>query len=202
MLDENGEISINNEAGLATLNFLKSFYDAGIFDDTIVSESESIDKFANGEVAFVVADMNKGNSFTNNGVNWSYFFSLKGAAGYGARTATDSFAVAMKTKERGNDALAVKALTLITSGATMDRFHEKVFALPRFTKDSVYTNNPAYDELVSAHTDAVYVVSEFEGKASFEDALQANIQMMFMGDLTPEQVLEETMTYYKEQIKQ
>ena len=202
MLDENGEISIDNEAGLAALNFLKSFYDEGIFDDTIVSESESIDKFAAGELAFVVADMNKGNTFTNNGVNWEYFFSLKGAAGYGARTATDSFAVAAKSKERGTDALAVKALTLITSGATMDAFHEQVFALPRFTKDSVYTNNPAYDALVSAHTDAVYVVSEFEGKASFEDALQANIQMMFMGDLTPEEVLSETMSYYVDQIKQ
>ena len=202
MLDENGEISIDNEAGLAALNFLKSFYDEGIFDDTIVSESESIDKFAAGELAFVVADMNKGNTFTNNGVNWEYFFSLKGAAGYGARTATDSFAVAAKSKERGTDALAVKALTLITSGATMDAFHEQVFALPRFTKDSVYTNNPAYDALVSAHTDAVYVVSEFEGKASFEDALQANIQMMFMGDLTPQEVLDNTMTYYAEQIKQ
>ncbi len=202
MLDENGQISINNEAGLATLNFLKSFYDEGIFDDTIVSEGESIDKFGAGELAFVVADMNKGKTFTANGVNWEYFFSLKGAAGYGARTATDSFAVSMKAKERGNDALAVKALTLITSGKTMDAFHEQVFALPRFTKDSVYTNNPAYDELVSAHTDAVYVVSEFEGKASFEDNLQSNIQSMFMGDLTPEQVLEETMNYYLEQIKQ
>ena len=46
------------------------------------------------------------------------------------------------------------------------------------------------------------MVSEFEGKASFEKELQANIQMMFMGDLTPQQVLDNTMTYYAEQIKQ
>ena len=202
MLDENGEISINNEAGLKTLEFIKSFADEGIFDETIVSEGESIDKFAAGELAFVVADLNKGNSFTNNGVNWEYFFSLKGPAGYGARTATDSFAVSKKTLSRGNDALAAKALVYITSGEVMDAFHSKIFYLPPFTKDAVYSENEAYTTLVGAHTADVYVVSEFEGKASFEKELQANIQMMFMGDLTPQEVLDNTMTYYSEQIKQ
>ena len=202
MLDENGEIAINNEAGLKTLEFLKKFADEGIFDETIVSEGESIDKFANGELAFVVADLNKGASFTKNGTNWEYFFSLKGPAGYGARTATDSFAIAAKAKERGNDELAAKALTLITSGEVMDRFHSEVFYLPPFTKDATFVKDEALYALTSAHIDDIYVVSEFEGKASFEKELQANIQMMFMGDLTPQEVLDNTMTYYAEQIKQ
>ena len=69
MLDENGNIAINNEAGLKTLEFLKKFADEGIFDETIVSEGESIDKFAAGELAFVVADLNKGETFTKNEIN-------------------------------------------------------------------------------------------------------------------------------------
>ena len=150
----------------------------------------------------MVADLNKGKGFTENGVNWEYFFSLKGPAGYGARTATDSFGVAAKAKNRGNDELAVKALLLITSGAVMDRFHEEVFYLPPFTKDAVYTQNEAYTTLTAAHAADIYVVSEFEGKASFEKELQANIQMMFMGDLTPKEVLDTTMQYYQDQIKQ
>ena len=202
MLDENGEISINNEAGLSVLNFLKSFGDEGIFDETIVSESESIDKFGNGELAFVFADMNKGSNFTANGVEWGYFFSLKGPVGYGARTATDSFAIASKAKERGNEELAAKALTLITSGAVMDEFHSKIFYLPPFTKDATYIKDEALFALTSSHIDSIYVVAEFEGKASFEKELQANIQMMYMGDLTPQEVLDNTMQYYKDQIKQ
>ena len=202
MLDADGNIAINNEAGLKTLEFLKKFADEGIFDETIVSEGESIDKFANGELAFVVADLNKGASFTKNGVNWEYFFSLKGPAGYGARTATDSFAIAAKAKERGNDELAAKALALITSGAVMDKFHSEVFYLPPFTKDATFVKDEKLYALTSEHIDNVYVVSEFEGKASFEKELQANIQMMFMGDLTPQEVLDNTMQYYAEQIKQ
>ena len=202
MLDANGEIDINNDAGVKTLEFLKSFADEGIFDETIVSEGEAIDKFANGELAFVVADLNKGSSFSNNGVNWAYFFSLKGPVGYGARTATDSFAVASKAVERGTDELAVKALAYITSGAVMDDFHSTIFYLPPFTKDATYVKDEALYALTSAHADSIYVVSEFEGKASFEDALLANIQAMLLGELEPQEVIDETMTYYQEQIKQ
>ena len=108
MLNDQGEIDIDNEAGLKTVEFLKSLLDAGIFTEDIVTESESVDKFAAGEVAFIVADLNKGNSaFTPAGIDWEYVFSLKGPAGYGARTATDSFAVNKKTVARGNDELAV-----------------------------------------------------------------------------------------------
>ena len=202
MLDENGHISINNEAGLTTLEYLMRFLNEGIFDETIVSESEAIDKFSFGDVAFVFADMNKGANFSANGVEWNYFFSLKGPNGYGARTATDSFAIAAKAKERGNDELAAKALTLITSGAVMDEFHSKIFYLPPFTKDASYIKDETLYELTSRNIDSIFVVSEFEGKASFEKELQANVQMMYMGDLEPQEVLENTMQYYNDQIKQ
>ncbi len=199
ILDENGQVNINNEAGLKAVEFLKKLYDEGVFDENIVTETESVDKFANGEVAYIVADLNKGNtSFTD--VEWEYVFSLVGPAGYGARTATDSFAVNKKTLERGNAELAVKALMYITSGAVMDEFHSKIFYLPPFTKDSSFVKDEALNAVTSAHTDAIYVVDEFEAKKSFEDTLQANIQDMFQGNLTPEEVLAETMDYYLTQL--
>ncbi|MBR6029061.1 MAG: extracellular solute-binding protein [Clostridia bacterium] len=203
MLDENGQISINNEAGLKTVEFLKKLFDEGIFDEDIVTESESVDKFANGEVAYIVADLNKGNTtFTPAGVNWQYVFSLKGDAGFGARTATDSFAVNKKTLERGNDELAVKALVYITSGEVMDAFHSQIFYLPPYTKDASFVKDEALYALTSAHSDAIYVVEEFEAKKSFEDTLLANIQDMFQGNLTPQEVLDETMEYYNTQLKE
>ena len=203
MLNDQGEIDINNEAGLKTVEFLKSLLDAGIFTEDIVTESESVDKFAAGEVAFIVADLNKGNSaFTPAGIDWEYVFSLKGPAGYGARTATDSFAVNKKTVARGNDELAVKALMYITSGAVMDEFHSKIFYLPPFTKDSSFVKDEALYALTSAHSEDVYVVEEFSAKKSFEDTLLANIQEMFQGNLEPQEVLTETMDYYNTQLKE
>ena len=203
MLNDQGEIDINNEAGLKTVEFLKSLLDAGIFTEDIVTESESVDKFAAGEVAYIVADLNKGNSaFTPAGVEWEYVFSLKGPAGYGARTATDSFAVNKKTVARGNDELAVKALMYITSGAVMDEFHSKIFYLPPFTKDASFVKDEALYAITSAHSADVYVVEEFAAKKSFEDTLLANIQEMFQGNLEPQEVLTETMDYYNTQLKE
>lgn len=203
MLDENGQIAINNAAGLATLEFLNKLYTEGIFDESITAETAMQDKFGEGSLAFyAVGDTTGANNAKKNGLNFGYFFSLKGPAGYGTRTACDSFAVASKAKERGNAELAVKALKLVCSGPVMDAFHKDIYALPRFTKDSAYIPDAEMDAIYSAHTADMKIVQEFEGKPSFEKALQSNIQLMFMGDLTPQEVLDETMSYYADQIKQ
>ena len=203
MLDENGEIAINNEAGLAAVEFINSLYTEGIFDESITAETAAQDKFAEGSLAFyAVGDSTGINNATKAGINFGYMLSLQGPAGYGTRTACDSFAVSAKTLERGNVELAVEALKLVCSGKVMDAFHQSIYALPRFTKDSEYIHNADLDALYSEHLDALKIVREFEGKPSFEKALQSNIQLMFMGDLTPQEVLDETMSYYEDQIKQ
>ncbi len=201
--DENGEVAINNEAGLKTLEFINSLYEKGIFDETIVSETGMQDRFTENTLAFMaVGDSTGINSAKKNGINFGYFFSLKGPGGYGSRTATDSFAVAKKAEERGNSELAVKALKLIVSGKVMDQFHEQLYSLPRFTKDSEYVKDEELDAMYAEYNDAMKIVSEFEGKPSFEKELQANIQLMFMGELSPQEVLDETYEYYEDNIKQ
>ena len=203
VLNADGVVDINNEAGLATVNFIKQLYDEGIFDDSITAESTAADKFNAGELAFYAVGDNSGiNSATKNGINFGYMFSLKGSAGYGTRMAGDAFAVASKSVERGNEDLAVKALVYITSAEVMDDWHERVYAFPSVTKDAKRVYNPDLDALYTEYLSGMKIVPDFEGKPSFEKAVQSNIQLMFMGDLTPEQVLEETMTYYADQIQQ
>ena len=46
----------------------------------------------------------------------------------------------------------------------------------------------------------MYSVPSYEGSASFADYFQAQVQGMLMGQLTPEQVISESMTYYNEQL--
>ena len=90
----------------------------------------------------------------------------------------------------------------ITSGAVMDEFHSKIFYLPPFTKDAAFVKDEALYALTSAHSEDIHVVEEFSAKKSFEDTLQANIQDMFQGNLTPQEVLDETMDYYNTQLKE
>ena len=203
MLDENGEIDINNEAGLKTLEFIKSLYDEGIFDESITAETAAQDKFGEGTLAFYCGGDSTGmNSAAQNGIDYGYILSLKGPGGLGTRSACDSYGVSAKTVERGTDKLAVEALKLIVSGKVEDAFHQYIYYLPRFTKDAQYVKDPELDKLYTDYAYALKIVAEFEGKPSFEKELQSNVQLMFMGDLTPQQVLDETMSYYQDQIKQ
>ncbi len=203
VLDEKAEISINNAAGLQAVEFIKKLYDEGIFDESITAETGAQDRFGEGALAFYAAGDTTGiNSATKAGVNFGYQFSLKGSVGYGTRAAGDAFAVASKSIERGNAELAVKALMHITSAEVMDQWHEKVYAFPSVTKDAKRVYNPELDAVYTQYAEGMKIVSDFEGKPSFEKALQSNIQLMFMGDLTPQEVLDETMSYYADQIKQ
>lgn len=203
MLNENKEVDINNEAGLATVEFINKLYTEGIFDESITAETAMMDRFGEGNLAFVaVGDSTGFNAAKKNNINYGYILSLKGAAGYGTRTACDSFAVSKMSKTRGTDKLAVEALKLVCSGKVMDQFHQDIYSLPRFTKDAEYVADADLDKLYTENASALKIVEEFEGKPSFEKALQSNIQMMFMGDLTPQQVIDETMSYYADQIKQ
>jgi len=74
VVDENGEVAINNEAGLKTLEFLYSFYEKGIFDDTITSETAMQDRFTENVLAFMaVGDSTGINSAKKNNINFGYF---------------------------------------------------------------------------------------------------------------------------------
>lgn len=203
ILNENGEVDFNTEAALQTVQFLKDLYDAGIFDESITAETDMAGKFNAGEVAFYcVGDTSGINSATKNGINYGLKIGLKGPAGIATRGTGDSYAVAAKAVERGNEELAVKALLLMNSAEVQDDFHNKVYAFPNATRDAKRVYNEQLDALYLQYSDGIRNIPDFEGKASFENQVQANIQLMFMGDLTPEEVLTETMDYYENQIKQ
>ena len=199
VLNAEGEVDINNEAGLATLEFLHKLYEVGIFDDTITAMDDPTARFTEKTSAMVLNGTGKNTSLTKAEINWDFVLSLSGSAGQATRIAVDSLAVSSKSQ---HPELAAKAAAYMTSGAVMDDFHKNIYAMPKITKDSEFVDNERFEALYSDMADKLYITTEFEGKASFEAALQQNIQLMYMGDLSPQQVLEETMSYYNDQIKQ
>lgn len=198
-VDAEGNVSINNEAGLATLEFLNKFMEVGIFDETITATDDPTARFTEGLNAMVINGTGKSPSLTKAGINWDFVLSLTGSAGEATRIAVDSLAVSAKSQY---PELAAKAAVYMTSGPVMDDFHQNIYAMPRITNDSEFVDDERFEALYSDMADKLHVTTEFEGKASFETVLQQNIQLMYMGELTPQQVLDETMEYYMDQIKQ
>ena len=82
----------------------------------------------------------------------------------------------------------------------MDDYHTEIYGMPSLTTDATYTEPEPFQSMYENDSDKMFVVPSFEGSASFMDQFQLNVQGMLMGELTPEQVIEQTMTYYNEQI--
>lgn len=199
VLTETGELNMDSEATLEALNFIKKLRDADILDESAVSMDDPGGKFVNGEAAIVIVGTGTSGSFTEAGINWECIFALEGPAGAATNFSVDSLAV---SKFCENPELAAKLIKYITSAACMDDFHNEIYGMPSLTTDATYTEPEPFQSMYVDHADDMFAVPSFEGSASFMDTFQQNVQGMLMGQLTPEQVISETMTYYNEQIKQ
>ena len=199
VLTETGELNMDSEATLEALNFIKKLRDADILDESAVSMDDPGGKFVNGEAAIVIVGTGTSGSFTEAGINWECIFALEGPAGAATNFSVDSMAI---SKFCENPELAAKLIKYITSAACMDDFHNEIYGMPSLTTDATYTEPEPFQSMYVDHADDMFAVPSFEGSASFMDTFQQNVQGMLMGQLTPEQVISETMTYYNEQIKQ
>lgn len=199
VLTETGELNMDSEATLEALNFIKKLRDADILDESAVSMDDPGGKFVNGEAAIVIVGTGTSGSFTEAGINWECIFALEGPAGAATNFSVDSLAI---SKFCENHELAAKLIKYITSAACMDDFHNEIYGMPSLTTDATYTEPEPFQSMYVDHADDMFAVPSFEGSASFMDTFQQNVQGMLMGQLTPEQVISETMTYYNEQIKQ
>ncbi len=199
VLDADGKPSINNEGGLQTVEFLRKLMDVGIFDETITAAENPRDAFRAGEVAMYVGDTGSAKKTTEAGINWEANPALKGPNGDRATwIAADSLAVASNSK---NKELAVAALKYMLSAKVMDAFHEQMYAMCPITKDAKFFDDERFQSMYLDEPELFHNWPAFENSDAFWDYLQKNMQSMYMGELTPQQVLDETMQQYEDFIR-
>ena len=195
-LDAEGKPSINNAGGLKTVEFLKSLMDKGIFDETITATENPKDLFQEGKVAMYVGDTGSAKKNTEAGINWSVIPALKGPSGIQATwIAADSLAIASNSK---NKELAAAALKYMLSAPVMDAFHEKMYAMCPITKDAKFYDDERFQAMYVDQAEIFHNWPAFANSDAFYDYLLKNMQAMYMGQLTPQQVLEDTMKQYEE----
>ena len=197
VLDEEGNLNLDSEATLETLNFINKLKTEGIFDDSIVTMDDPNGKFVNGEAAIIINGTGNASTFTSEGVNWECSLGLEGSGGLATNFSVDSLAISNFCEDK---ALAAELIKYITSAECMDDYHEQIYGMPSLTTDATYTEPEPFQSMYTNDADKMHVVPSFEGSASFMDQFQQNVQGMLMGQLTPEQVIEQTMAYYNEQI--
>ena len=197
VLDEEGNLNLGSDATLEALTYINSFKENGIFDDSIVSMDDPNGHFVNGEAAIIINGTGNASTFTEAGITWQCQLGLEGPAGMATNMSVDSLAISSYCEDK---ALAAELIKYITSAECMDEYHSEIYGMPSLTTDATYTEPEPFQSMYNDYSDVMYSVPSYEGSASFADYFQAQVQGMLMGQLTPEQVISESMTYYNEQL--
>ena len=197
VLDEEGNLNLDSDATLEALTYINSFKENGIFDDSIVSMDDPNGHFVNGEAAIIINGTGNASTFTEAGITWQCQLGLEGPAGMATNMSVDSLAISSYCEDK---ALAAELIKYITSAECMDEYHSEIYGMPSLTTDATYTEPEPFQSMYNDYSDVMYSVPSYEGSASFADYFQAQVQGMLMGQLTPEPVICESMTYYNEQL--
>ncbi len=177
----------NSEAGLKAAQFLYDLkFKEGIIPEssTSMSEDQVYAEFKAGKLAFLVAPTNKAGDFTSAGINWDYVTSLKEQQ-TGTFAAADSLVLINASKEKD---LAVKLVKYMLSGKSMTEFH-KMSAFPPIAKDEAYNDDPRFKRVYEEDQEALITLPTVKGSAAIYDNLYKNLQLMMLGELTPEDAL-------------
>ncbi len=197
VLDEEGNLNLDSEETLEALTYINSFKENGIFDDSIVSMDDPNGKFVNGEAAIIINGTGNASTFTEEGINWQCQLGLEGPGGLATNMSVDSLAISSYCEDKE---LAAELIKYMTSAEVMDDYHEQIYGMPSLTTDATYTEPEPFQSMYEEYSDVMYAVPSYEGSATFADVFQQNVQGMLMGQLTPQEVIDESMTYYNEQI--
>lgn len=194
IFNENGEVALTeNDAAVKAAQFL---YDLRYTYEILPDESMSMtgndvrDQFAAGNVAVASMSANVASLFDEAGINWDFVPSLEDET-KATWIAADSLIMNAASE---NKELAASLMKHITSPAIMEKFHSELSAFPPISKGEKYLDNERFKDL---YADDTYLHTLPVAPNSFKvmDSLYKNLQLMMLGDLTPEQAIQQTVDY-------
>jgi len=195
IVDEEGNLTIDTEAGLEATKYIYSLKEEGLLPDSSTSNDDALEPFKNGEAAMIFNASSNALQVTD--INWDYSI-LSGPENTKTFVASDSLVMFKKCE---NKELAAKLIKYVTSKDVMSDFHTRVSEQPPITADDTYTGDERFSDLFTNHGDEFQSLPVFKGASSLYDTLFKNLQSMMLGELTPEEVLKNTTDYYNTNLK-
>lgn len=202
ILNADGEPDVDTEAGVKAAQYLydlKFKYNILTDSTTSVNSDDAISQFESGQAAMAMVQSSDAADFISAGMNWDFTTYLQGQPEVGGTFVAADSLVLLNNSE--NKDLAIKAMKLMTSAKVMEAFHEEIYNAPPITFEEAYKDLDVFKDLYTQNADHLYTLPVFEGATSFYDTLFKNLQNMMLGDMTPEDVMKNTMEYYNTSIK-
>lgn len=185
---------MDNDAAVKAAQFL---YDLKFTHQVLPEESMALTGndvkalFLEGKVAVASMAANASGELTKAGINWDFVPSLEDQT-QAIWVAADALIVnsASKNKEK-----AVELIKHITSGEVMGKYHSEIAAFPPITKDEPYNDDPRFQDMYQNQTQYFRSLPVANGAFKVMDSLYKNLQLMMLGDLTPEEAIQKTVEY-------
>lgn len=200
IFNEAGDKAVfNSPEGIKAAQFLYDMKTEGIIpaSTTSMSEDQVLEAFKKGELAFAVSPTNRGGEFTEAGIDWGFITSLQDKQG-GTFAAADSLVLISSSK---NKELAAKLVTHMLSGPSMTAFHEMA-PFPPVGKDEAYHDDKNFKRVYEEDQASLVTLPAVKGSAAIYDHLYKNLQLMMLGELTPEAALNEAAKHADQTLSQ
>lgn len=191
--EEGTALAIDSEAGKEAVQFLYDLrFTHNVLPDicTSMTNDDCISYFCEGKTAFVEMESSSTVQFDEAGLNWGFITSLTNKE-KGTFIASDSL-VLMSNCD--NKDLAYQLMQYMLSGESMTEYHKSAQFAP-IGKDEEYHDNPAFEEVYEQDGEFLHSLSPAKGNSKISDSLYKNLQLMMMGELKPEEVIDESVSY-------
>jgi multiple sugar transport system substrate-binding protein len=184
----------DNDAAVTAAQFLYDLrFKYDIVDESQLGLTNASDLFKQGTVAFASLPANNAKKMDDAGINWTFIPSLEKET-KGIWVASD--ALIMNSASEHKD-LAASLMKEITSAEIMTKFHTDISQFSPISKDEAYNDYPAFKEMYSSDTEYFHTLPVAKASSSISDNLCKNLQLMMMGEITPEEAISRTMDYSK-----
>lgn len=193
--EDGSKATFDSPEGIRAAQYIYDMKEKGYIpaSTTSMSEDQVFAEFKGGKLAFCVAPTNRGKEFTDAGIKWDFFSSLvdKQAATFAA---ADSLVMISSSKDKE---LSAKLARHMLSGPSMTEFH-KMSSFPPVGKDESYNDDPMFKRVYEDDQASLVTLPAVKGSAGIFDNLYKNLQLMMLGELTPEKAIEESSKYANE----
>ncbi|GGD88557.1 sugar ABC transporter substrate-binding protein [Paenibacillus nasutitermitis] len=186
-------VAFNSEAGIKALKFINDMknVDKSMPDSVTSMNHDDADQyFLSGKSAFIMEGTSFASQIEKQGIKWGFITSLTDQAA-GTFIATDMLIL---TKSSKNKELAYKLMLHMLKGDTMTEFH-KMASFPPIAKDEEFHDNPLFKSLYENDKSAFRTLPVARMTSKIYDYLLKNIQLVMIGQSTPEKALKDTEAY-------
>lgn len=190
-------VDYNSANGLKAAQFLSDLkFKYKILPDvaTSMKGTDVATAMYEGKVAMAIMGTSAATELDKAKINWDYTTALSASPDVQPKTfiAVDSL-VLISTSQ--NKEMAAKAIKFMTSASAMTTFHKDLCMFPPISKDEPYADNPKFKRMFENDTACFRPLPNVPNSFKVYDTLYKNLQLMMMGQSTPEKALADSANY-------